>query len=336
MQTNSLPISFEAFIANSTQPINVIDHNMRFVFANDAYLEATNKDRDALIGAYVFDAFPDTPERLEPVLSKFKRALEGETTFLEAQPYQIEAEDGTKITRYWRTSQEPYFDTSGNVAFLIQRAEDITEQVEASQQNELVARELSHRMKNMMTIVRSIARLTARHATSVGEYSSDFVKRLDTIARTYSQLESGAWKGLTLRQLFEDELTPYNAEHAGRVTIVGPDIDLSVQATKDLALILHELATNAAKYGAFAHNEGRLNVSWRRSASSITINWHETSVDDITEPTRSGFGSQMLKMIRDIDVDRQFHRTGMHATLTFSIKTLTSQLADDIDLAVLT
>lgn len=329
---SSLPINFERFISASPQPINVMDRNLRFVFANAPYLEATNKNLDDLIGEYIFDAFPDTEDRVNAVLAQFNRALEGETTYLEAQPFDIEQDDGTMATRYWRAVQEPYFDDNGEVQYIIQRAEDITFQVEAELQNELVARELSHRMKNMMTIVRSIARLTAAHATSVKEYTNDFVKRLESIARTYSQLESGAWAGLGLRQLLEQELKPYIADDVDRVTLSGPPVELSVQSTKDLALILHELATNAAKYGAFAHDDGRLNVKWRREKGAVIVNWQEASMHEITEPTREGFGSQMLKMIRDIKVERHFQPSGLQAVMTLSLKTLASQLADDIEL----
>lgn len=320
------------YLSTSEQPTNALDKDLCFVFANKAYLEATHSTLEDLMGNNVFDVFPESEERVQEVKTLFEATLEGETTYLEAQPYELELDDGSKSLRYWRAIQEPYPDAEGAVHFIIQRAVDATDEIESKMQNELVARELAHRMKNMMTIVRSIARLTAKHATSVEEYSSGFVKRLDTIARTYSQLESGAWEGLTLNRLLEDELMPYNNGLAERVRLQGPNIALSVQSTKDLSLILHELATNAAKYGAFAHDQGTLDVSWQKRAGAITIEWQETSINQISKPTRSGFGSQMFKMIRDIQVERDFRSTGLHATLTLSLKTLANQLADDIDL----
>jgi PAS domain S-box-containing protein len=318
-------LDFHSLFAALPSPFMILDRDLRFVEMNDAYLATTKRTRAELIGRYVFDAFPEEPERLALFRDAFERALRGEANELVRTLFRVPkpAEEGGGFRDiYWTCSHAPLRDANGDVAFMIQHAQDVTEQVRAEQLNEVMARELEHRVRNILSVVTSIGRLAGRSATSVEEFMQGFNARLQAMARTYSHLVEGQWSGMDLRTLIENALEPYG-EHAG-IAITPPDraIILSPDHAQALSLALHELATNAAKYGALAGPGGRLDVTWQRDGDdgAYSLRWFERVPGGVADASRKGFGSRIIDQALPSQINAEVVREVTPSGLSCTIK----------------
>lgn len=176
-------------------------------------------------------------------------------------------------------------------------------------------REVAHRSKNQLTVVSSIAKQTARHARTFAGFQDSFQKRIQGLARSTDLLIAGGVAGVELRELIDAQLEPFRPSEASRVEVNGVDFRLSNQAAQTLGLALHELTTNAAKYGAFSITEGRLNVSWKVQPERLDIVWREI-VPLLRKRTRAtGFGTEVIERMLGgalaAKIDRVFHRNGL-------------------------
>jgi PAS domain S-box-containing protein len=167
---------------------------------------------------------------------------------------------------------------------------DITDRKEAEERQNLLAREVDHRAKNTLAVVQSILRLS--RADNVSEYMNSVEGRVHALSRAHNLLSQSRWLGVSLRGLLEEELEPYRA--AGKIDLNGPDIALRSSAAQSLALAVHELSTNAAKYGALSLLDGRLSVQWMVTDGNLTIDWQEIDGPAVTPPDKRGFGTNIL------------------------------------------
>jgi two-component sensor histidine kinase len=186
----------------------------------------------------------------------------------------------------------------------------------ANDRQMILAREVDHRAKNALAVAQAIVRLT--QAESVEKYVVAIEGRINALARAHTLLSDSRWLGASLTTIVEDELAPYRTTDAPRWVADGPDIVLKPVIAQATALTLHELATNAAKYGAFASDTGRLNLSWS-AASPLKISWRETGVATVRPPTTKGFGSKVIELSIETQlggrVDYEWHRDGLHCML---------------------
>lgn len=178
---------------------------------------------------------------------------------------------------------------------LVRQAADYLERKRAEQIEEILVREVQHRSNNLLAVIQSIA-----HKSLSGEYSLAIAKkafeaRLQALARSNRQLSNANWSGVDLKEIARIELEPYGE----RATIDGIDVIITAQYAQNFSLALHELATNAAKYGAFSNEHGRVTVSWTITAEDrsnrLSFVWQERGGPPVTEPERSGFGTSLLK-----------------------------------------
>ncbi|HVV79601.1 MAG TPA: HWE histidine kinase domain-containing protein [Pseudolabrys sp.] len=167
---------------------------------------------------------------------------------------------------------------------------DITGRKEAEEQQNLLAREVDHRAKNTLAVVQSILRLS--RAENVDDYISSVEGRVHALSRAHNLLSQARWLGVSLNGLFEEELEPYRA--AEKIALKGPDVALRSAAAQSLALAIHELSTNAAKYGALSSLEGRLVVEWTLADGQLIIDWHELDGPPVVTPKKRGFGTNIL------------------------------------------
>lgn len=189
---------------------------------------------------------------------------------------------------------------------LERRVEERTaELVGAVDQQAILAREVDHRAKNALTVVQSIVRLT--RASSVEKYVTAIEGRIDALARSHILLSVSHWKGADLREIVEKELAPFNTGVGGRLAIEGPTTLLQPAATQSLTLVIHELATNAAKYGSLSKAAGRLRVKFELHPDTLVIDWREQGGPDIAAPKTSGFGSKLISIsMRHLQGDAEF------------------------------
>src|SRR5256714_5335725 len=165
-------------------------------------------------------------------------------------------------------------DSTGKVIRISGVTMDITERKEAEERQAMLAREVDHRAKNAMAIVQSIVRLTK--ADGISSYISIIEGRIKALSRAHALLSNSRWQGADLDKLADEELAPYRSAHLERISIFGPKVMLEPTKAQTLALALHELATNAAKYGALSAATGKLVLWWEMQADALTIHWQET------------------------------------------------------------
>jgi two-component sensor histidine kinase/DNA-binding response OmpR family regulator len=177
---------------------------------------------------------------------------------------------------------------------------DITDRKRTEERQVLLAREVDHRAKNTLAVVLSVLRLT--RAATTKDFVATVEGRVHALAATHNLLSSTRWEGADLGKIVEEEMAPYHATHRKRVITSGPAVVLLPATAQAVALALHELATNAAKYGALSTETGTLSVAWQVGRDALMLDWTETGGPPAAEPARLGFG---LTIVRS-SIEEQF------------------------------
>lgn len=187
-------------------------------------------------------------------------------------------------------------------------------------------REVAHRSKNQLTVVSSIAKQTARHARTFAAFQDSFQKRVQGLARSTDLLIAGGVAGVELRALVEAQIEPFRPSNSDRIEISGASFRLSHQAAQTLGLALHELSTNAAKYGAFAWPEGRLKIDWRNAGDQLEFNWRETVPRIRRRGDPRGFGTEVIERMLggalEADIERILHGDGIEYSFSMPLSRL--------------
>ena len=309
-------IDFADLFAHLPSPYMMLDRELRFIDANAAYLATTGRTRDGLMGVFVFDAFPEVPERRALFEDAFRRAVDGEASAIVRQRFDIArpASEGGGLRRaIWTTHHIPVRDRSGAIVGMLQQALDVTSEVEAEETRDAVLREFDHRMKNLLAKVGAISELTAREETDLATYLDKLRQRLISLGRTQSLLLQ-ARQEASIADLLRAEFLPYGA--AGEaVGLSGPDVALSGSTAQTMGMAFHELSTNAAKYGALSRPGAAIRVSWSLDAEPgmLRLDWAETGFAT-SPPAKRGFGSTIIERLVPMDtggrVERRFDGEG--------------------------
>lgn len=196
----------------------------------------------------------------------------------------------------------PLRDANGALAGAVNMLVDITERKaseaalrESEARTRLLALEVDHRAKNMLASVQAIAGLT--QADSVPAFVEALTGRLRALARAHTLLSESRWTGADLARLVDEELAAYRSGASGRVRVSGPVVALAPAAAQAFAMVLHELATNAVKYGALSEPGGGVAVEWTSAPNgSLTLRWTESGGPPTRPPGRAGFGSGLIRM----------------------------------------
>jgi PAS domain S-box-containing protein len=199
---------------------------------------------------------------------------------------------------------------------------DITERKQAEEQRELLLAELSHRVKNLLALLQALASQTSRNSDSIDEFRTVFDGRLRALARAHGLLFEGQWQGADLGVLLEQTLDAHRGGRREAIEVAGPAVRLSPKQGLALGLALHELATNAAKYGALSTDSGRIRVSWtlrnRGRERRVRLQWQEWGGPKVRPPTKEGFGTTLIKRTFEYEL-------GGSAELRFAAKGLCCQ-----------
>ena len=184
---------------------------------------------------------------------------------------------------------------AGALAWLVMQRQRQRE--EAALRNDMVAREMSHRVKNLLAVIQSIASRTMSGGRTLPEARAVFSDRLSALARAHSALVDGQWSGAPLRELLAGELAPFGA----RVTMSGPFVRLNSQMAQNMAMAVHELATNAVKYGSLSEASGKVSIVWKvktePAGAIFSFSWKESGGPPVMEPEREGFGQTLLRRL---------------------------------------
>jgi PAS domain S-box-containing protein len=186
----------------------------------------------------------------------------------------------------------PRFDAHGQFRGHIGVANDVTEAREFAERQQLLINELNHRVKNTLALVQSLVRQTLRDHDIPRDVDQDVTERLIALAAAHDVLSREQWKDVGLIEVIGEVMRPY--DHAGRVRMRGAEARVTPKVAIALSMALHELSTNAAKYGALSAAEGRVEIAWRREDACIALDWRERGGPPVVAPTLSGFGAQLL------------------------------------------
>jgi two-component sensor histidine kinase/DNA-binding response OmpR family regulator len=220
--------------------------------------------------------------------------------------------------RSCRVSTAVTFDGAGRMVRLDGVTIDITDRKEAESRQALLAREVDHRARNMLAVVQSIVRLTK--ANSIRAYTDAIEGRIRALAHAQELLSQSRWQGADILRLVAEEVAPYRTGDLARIAIDGPSVVLAAEKAQAAALSLHELATNAAKYGALSSEDGRVSIAWRLESGVLALSWLESGGPPVEHPATEGFGTKIINasikgQIRG-DVTFDWRPGGLHCMLS--------------------
>ncbi len=189
----------------------------------------------------------------------------------------------------------------GSPLLLVGVSQDITDRKRAEEHRALLAHELSHRVKNMLATLQAIAGQTLRNATSLEGAAEALAGRIQAMDSANSLLVDDRWENAAMSELVGKALAPFRTEDGRRIRMNGPDVSVSSRVAVGLALALHELGTNAAKYGALSNADGHVEICWTVDrgveADRLQFTWQEIGGPVVVPPTRTGFGSKLIQRV---------------------------------------
>ncbi|RSB44576.1 hypothetical protein EGK63_10405 [Brevundimonas sp. 357] len=317
-----------------------------------------------VFGADIDGPSEDNSQRLKASFEKVLETGDADHIALLHYPIRTTAADGQVAfdDRYWSCTHTPIKNDRGEVTHILQHTSDVTELINArmtadgrdgrrtaldemlgggifrramkveadnqrleAERQKLMIDELNHRVKNTLATVQSIAMQTARSHEDPRSFAAAFQSRILSLSHTHDLLTRSHWEGADLRSVLEHETM---AHGTGRLSLNGPHIDLSPARAVSLGMVFHELATNAAKYGALSRGDGRVIVDWRvadQKAPRLEITWREVGGGPIAAPERRGFGTRLIErnVRHDLhgDVKMSFADDGFRAEFNLPLET---------------
>jgi two-component sensor histidine kinase len=224
-------------------------------------------------------------------------------------------------------SAGPLVDDHGANVGSIVTLTDMTERKRAEEQQTTMVAELNHRVKNILAIVQSVAAQTVRSSGSLENFADAFTGRLKAMATAHDILTHTRWLGVGLSELLAAVLAPYRSPDGTRISILGPVVLLPAQAVMPLSMVIHELTTNAAKYGALSTRRGNIEITWQASGSgtnrSVELVWQERGGPKVEVGPTTGFGTRLINHVIGHDLDGNtkayFDPAGVCWTIRFRI-----------------
>jgi PAS domain S-box-containing protein len=222
----------------------------------------------------------------------------------------------------------PLRDRAGNIVGASKVARDVTERKRAEELQNLLFEELNHRVKNTLATIQAIAGQSLRRAPNPAAFVSSFNGRVQALARAHDLLVQGRMQGASMADVVREQVMP---NEDPRILIGGPQVALDARASVQLALVLHELATNARKHGALSVPSGRLSIKWHtetRERCDLVVDWEETGVGRVTAPSSQGFGSQLIERTLETNggnASIRFHADGISCSIRLPLPELAAR-----------
>ncbi|HET7806828.1 MAG TPA: PAS domain S-box protein [Pseudolabrys sp.] len=318
---------FAATYEHAAIGISEIAPDGRFLRVNEAICAITGFSREHLLANRLFTH--THPDDADPDRQAFRKQVAGELNFYSVEKRFIRR-DGRVIWISVRSS--PVRDADDRLLYVVRVVQDITERKAAEQRQRLLMDELNHRVKNTLATVQSLATQTARGATTPAAFRERFEGRLIALSKAHDQLTMHHWESADLRELLSGSLAPYAGTTPDRVVLRGEDVMLRPRAVLTLAMAVHELTTNAAKYGALSVPGGRVEVQWRpvrleNGRSCLQIEWIEQGGPSVVEPEQHGFGTKLIEgsIAAELagEVRLVFQPQGLRCEITIPMKATT-------------
>ena len=290
------------------------DRDLRYLWIGGDYFGC---DPDAAVGAEEKDVVP--PELVVPLQLMKREVLETGQAAHKDLPYQ---KDGKTV---WCNVQiEPWRSRNGEVQSLLGAVSDISERKATEQHIRTLLGELAHRSKNLLTVIQVMARRSVSPDLSSSDFVDSFIERLSGLAQSHDLLAREDWRGISMQDLVTSQIGHLNSDLSSRLFTDGPDLVLAPVAAQNLGMAVHELSTNAVKYGSLSVDGGQVHISWsvfsdESGRDRLRLTWVERGGPPVTEPTRRGFGRFVIEAIaaRALSgvVDLRFEPDGVCCTI---------------------
>ena len=298
-QRTSLLQKYKTALKESAVTVFTQDRNLRYTSISNA---AFGHEIEQVIGRTDMEILPR--ESYETIVGMKRQVLQT------GKPIDGEVLLGAGDEIRWLDFHiEPLIDSADQNVGLTCAMIDVTERKASEDHLRLLMRELTHRSKNLLAVIQSIARQTARHSGTIESFLDQFSARTQALATSHDLLVQESWYGASLSELVRLQLGHYLDHRAPDITMEGPSIVLKPEAAQSLGLALHELATNAAKHGALSTPSGRVTIEWRRLSPTegygLELIWTEHGGPPVAAPARRGFGSLVIEqnLARSLNAD---------------------------------
>jgi PAS domain S-box-containing protein len=269
------------------------DRESRIVFANPAMERTVGAPLSKLIGNTGLSSRKLNHTEVKAYLVSDRRVMEtGQAETIE------ETFTGTGGTRTYLSTMAPMRDTAGRVIGLIGVRRDITERKEAENRTQLLLREVSHRAKNLLAVAQGIVRSSAKGADPK-TFADHLAQRLAGLATSHDLLVKSEWRGVGLTELVAAQLAHVKELIGNRIDIAGANLTISPGAAQTIGMAIHELATNASKYGALSNDRGKIAIRWELTRTNgevphFKMSWMERGGPPAQEPNRRGYGHSVI------------------------------------------
>jgi PAS domain S-box-containing protein len=297
--------------------------NNPMVFANDSFLSLTGFDRTEILGQNFNSLFARgaAPDAIAQVNAAFERSADSDPEVY------CRRKDGSE---FWASVFiSPVRDKNGKLLQHFVSFVDLTKHKQAQAQSRMLIDELNHRVKNTLSTVHSIVWQALRKSADARVIGESIEARLSALSRSHDLLTRENWESAGLRDIVIGALEPFGVSGAPtkRLVIAGDNIRLSPRAALTLSIAFNELATNAAKYGAFSNEAGSIDVAWSivraPNEDRVMLNWKEKDGPHVSVPSRKGFGLQVIERGLALELEGlttiEFQPTGVSFTLSFPV-----------------
>ncbi len=318
---NEARVYAEAIVETGRQSLVVLDAEVRVQSANRAFYKLFELTPDKVVGRSLYELgggewdVPDLRNMVEEILPE------------DHQFQNIEFAYGPAGTgrRCILLNARKLIRSGGRQDLILLAVEDITERKNAIAHQEMLIGELNHRVKNVLATVQALMTQTSRRSESLEEFNDTFTGRLHALAQAHNLLVEKEWVGADVGQIVREILAPYRTKDEARVVVDGPKLMVRPQVGVALMMILHELATNALKYGALSVPAGRLLVTWHQGddgeAERFHVRWNEEGGPKVRAPTRKGFGTKLIERSTTHELGGEarleYREEGVHCELIF-------------------
>jgi two-component system, chemotaxis family, CheB/CheR fusion protein len=291
-----------------------------FIWDFDGGIEFWNRGSEELYGYSSEEALGQRKDLLLATQVPGSSFAELRAKLLAEGSYSGEVRHRTKDGRELTIDTRIVLQTMGSKRLALESTRDVTERKQWERRQQLLLGELAHRVRNTLAVVQAIAHQSMRTSQSGEEFVQRFDGRLLALASTHTLLVNSEWEGADLATLARSQLEPYyTSDNPDRVRIGGEPVTLPADLATPFGLILHELATNAAKHGALSKPRGSVTIEWtvtRNDPRVLKVVWREQGGPPVQQPKTSGFGSALIENgISSATVKREFHRAGLICTI---------------------
>nr|WP_315459269.1 MASE1 domain-containing protein [uncultured Sphingorhabdus sp.] len=305
------------------------DLNGRIIYANDA-------TRKLLNGATIADLQKEGEENLYSHRVEYDPIRENDHIVFKTQKTLVAEEivtDHTGVRRIFRSTKAPLFDSEGALSGLAGVSVDISDMIKIQAREKMLVREVEHRARNLLAVVQGIVALTK--ADSVADMKSSLSKRIRALATTNGAIAASNWEGAELLDILSNELAPYKSDDGANIVLEGPSTLLEPATAQSVTLIVHELTTNAAKYGCLSASAGKLEVQWSvksvpHGEDVLSLYWRERGGPPVVMPKKEGFGTTVIGVFGQerpgSSVDFAWETDGLHVSLVMPLPKIRTAL----------